>query len=202
MAAGGPGLAATAGSCGGTVQLVFQLSDQGNDLGQITLPFNLGQPGHPLQEEFEAMMPPDLPPAWSSMVPGGGATWTTTSNSPPNAVPPEVPDEPGDPVLPIGPPNTSVFAPALAGMGQSFLYSPLFIVINAQAQLYFRHAFAMSNTYDGGILEIAVGTQPFQDIVLAGGAFVQHGYNAVLNDRNPLGPRPGWSGDSGGRTRC
>ena len=32
----------------------------------------------------------------------------------------------------------------------------------------------------------------------AGGSFVEGGYNATLADNNPLGPRPGWSGNSGG----
>jgi hypothetical protein len=91
-----------------------------------------------------------------------------------------------------------VFVPDLAGVGQSALTSPLFVVQTPQAQVYFREAFDVSNAYDGGILEIAIGSGPFQEIVQAGGSFVEGSYNATLADNNPLGPRPGWSGNSGG----
>jgi hypothetical protein len=73
-----------------------------------------------------------------------------------------------------------------------------FPVATSQAQLYFRQAFRVSNAYDGCVLKIAIGSQPFQDILQAGGSFAQNGYNAVLNANNPLGPRPAWSGNSGG----
>src|SRR6266568_4286201 len=96
------------------------------------------------------------------------------------------------------PPNNSVLTPDPPGISQSYLTSTPIPVATQQAQLYFREAFNVSNAYDGLILEIAIGAQPFQDIIQAGGSFVLDGYNTVLKDNNPLGPRPGWSGNSGG----
>ncbi len=186
----GPGPSGS--SCGSTVQVVLQLSDQGTDLGQVSIPYRLGTPSHPLVEDFEEGGPA-LPPGWTSAATGADAAWTTTTNDPPN-----LPDLGEDDFSLPQPANTSVFIPDSPGNGQSFLISPPFTVGTDQAQLYFREAFAVSNRYDGCILEIAVGTQPFQEITQAGGSFVKDGYNVTLNDFNPLGPRPAWSGDSGG----
>jgi hypothetical protein len=117
-----------------------------------------------------------------------------TTNPPPNA-----PGTEGEDAAPLlGPANVSVFIPDTLGIGQSSLLSPPFPVATAQAQLFFLQAFSVSNGYDGCILEIALGTQPFQDITQAGGSFARDGYNSRLNDFNPLGLRPAWSGDSGG----
>ena len=60
------------------------------------------------------------------------------------------------------------------------------LVATSQARLYFRQAFVVSNAFDGGILEIAIGGQPFQEITQAGGSFVEDGDNTTLNDFNPL----------------
>lgn len=188
-----PGAPQAGASCGDTVQLTFQLSDQGVDLGQVTIPVTLGVTSHPLIEDFEELPPPGLSPGWTSAASGGDVPWTTTTNPPPNS--PQM----GSEGLFIPPPrNTSVMVPDSAGIGESTLTSPPFNVVTPQAQLYFREAFAVSNAFDGGILEIAIGSQPFQEIVQAGGSFVEGGYNVTLADNNPLGPRPGWSGDSGG----
>ena len=190
-ATGGPGPGPTGGSCGDTVQAVLQLQDQGVDLGQITVPFQLGKPSHPLVEDFDDSLPASgLPAGWFSAALGTGVPWNTTTISPPN-LPGAGEDSPGG-----EPPNNSAMVPDLPG--QSYLSSMPFQVLTPQAQLYFREAFIVSNSFDGLILEIAIGTQPFQDILQAGGSFVMDGYNTVLNDYNPLGLRPAWSGDSGG----
>jgi len=174
------------------VQAVFQLQDQGMNLGQVAASFRLGAPSHPLVEDFEVAPPLILPPGWTSVATGADSLWATTTNPPPN-----LPDFGEDAPLPSAP-NTSAVVSDAPGVGQSFLTSPPFTVATAQAQLFFRAAFVVSNAFDGGILEIAVGSLGFQEIVQAGGSFVKDGYNAVLNDFNPLGPRPAWSGDSGG----
>jgi len=181
------------GSCGDTVQAVFQLQDQGVDLGRVTVPFQLGEPSHPLVEDFDDALPASgLPNGWSSTATGTGVPWTMTTDEPAN-LPDTGEDSPLEP-----PPNNSVMVPDVSGSGQSDLTSAPFNVATPQATLYFREAFDVSNTYDGLVLEIAVGPQPFQDIIQAGGSFVMDGYNVVLNDNNPLGPRPAWSGNSGG----
>jgi hypothetical protein len=179
--------------CGGTMQVVLQLQDQGTDLGQVAVSYNLGMPSHPFVEDFEEMPPPALPPGWTSAATGAARPWMTTANPPDN-----VPDvgEDSPPIAPV--PNTSAMIPDNPGSGQSFLISPPFPIATSQAQLFFRESFSLVPRADGGILEIAIGSQSFQDIVQAGGSFVKDGYSAVLTDRNPLGPRPAWSGNSGG----
>src|SRR5205085_413867 len=54
--------------------------------------------------------------------------------------------------------------------------------------------------YDGGVLEIKIGTNVFTDILVAGGSFVTNGYTHTLstNFGNPLGGRRAWSGTSPG----
>jgi len=190
----GPGSA-----CGDTVEVVLQLNDGALNLGQVSVPFRLGTPSHPLREVFTEASVPALPRGWSTSASIFGDGWATTSNSPPNVVAGFDPDEPGDTSgFSASPPNVVAFAPALPGRDESVLVSPPFPVATSLAQLYFREAYSVSNLYDGCVLEIAVGSLPFTDILRAGGSFAQNGYNATLNDFNPLGLRRGWSGDSGG----
>lgn len=197
--AGGPGPAG--GSCGGTVDVTLQLSDQGTNLGQVKIPFQLGVPSYPLSEVFDENPTPSLPPNWSTSASGAEVPWVTTSNAPPNAIPSDAPDDSNVDDAPdlVYPPNVCAFTPAITGIGQSILFTAPFTVASSQAQLYFRQASIVSNAFDGCILEISSGVgQPFQDILAAGGSFAQNGYNFTLKDNNPLGPRSGWSGNSGG----
>ena len=184
-AAGGP--AGPSFSCGDTVQAVFQLQDQGMSLGQVTIPFKLGEPSHPLVEDFNDALPASgLPNGWSSSVVGSGVPWTVTTNQPANLA------DTGEDSPTPPPSNNSVMTPDPSGISQSYLTSAPFNVATPQAQLYFREAFVVSNAFDGLILEIAIGAQPFEDIIQAGGSFASDGYNMVLKDNNPLGPRHGW----------
>ena len=182
--AAGPG-------CGATVQATLQLQDGANDLGQVSASVRLGTPSRPLLETFQEARLPALPSGWTTSASGADPPWKSTTNLPPNAVvvtaPPPQPPDLYQPVP--APPTYSAWTSAPAGVGQSFLYSPPFPVATTQAQLYFRHAFAVSNVYDGGILELAIGNQGFQELTQAGGSFVQYGYNGQLADNNPLGPR-------------
>jgi hypothetical protein len=194
----GAGLAPP-GTCGGAGQFVMQLEDGGNDLGQVTVPFHFGVAGYPLREDFNEVAPPALPRGWASEASGADLRWTSSTNWPANAVHPEAPDEPVDQLPPFsGPPVFSAFTPDAAGSGESFLLSPVFTAVSPQAQVFFRQAFVMTNGYDGGILEISLGTQGFVEITQAGGSFAEGGYNSLLNQSNPLGPRAAWSGNSGG----
>src|SRR6185369_12383855 len=54
--------------------------------------------------------------------------------------------------------------------------------------------------YDGGVLEIKIGTSAFTDILTAGGTFSSGGYNSLIDPGygNPLAGRQAWSGNSGG----
>jgi hypothetical protein len=54
--------------------------------------------------------------------------------------------------------------------------------------------------YDGGVLEIKIGGGSFQDILAAGGSFVQNGYDHTIDGGfgSPIAGRQAWSGSSGG----
>jgi formylglycine-generating enzyme required for sulfatase activity len=187
-ATNGPAIAAavpsTSPACGQTVPLVFQLQDQSNNLGTITVPFHLGTPSHPFLQDFDQAQVPLLPPGWSTTNFSLAGTWVTTTNPPPNTVPG---DSDEDPMLP-GPVSINASTTA-SSLGQSYLTSPPFSIATSQAQVYFQQAFAVANTNDGCVLEISIGNTPFQELTQAGG---------VLTNGNPLGARPAWSGDSGG----
>ena len=60
----------------------------------------------------------------------------------------------------------------------------------------FRHNYNLESTYDGGVLEIKIGSGSWTDILAAGGSFVSGGYNSTLSTThsNPLGGRQAWSG--------
>jgi hypothetical protein len=73
-----------------------------------------------------------------------------------------------------------------------------FIPGSTRAEVYFQQSFSVSNKYDGCILEMSINGQAFQEFTQAGGTFLLNGYNTSLNDFNPLGLRPAWTGNSGG----
>jgi uncharacterized repeat protein (TIGR01451 family) len=54
--------------------------------------------------------------------------------------------------------------------------------------------------FDGGVLDIAIGSGSFTDIISAGGSFATGGYNGTLynGSGNPLGGSSAWGGNSGG----
>jgi hypothetical protein len=179
--------------CGQTVQAVFQLQDQGTNLGTISVPLQLGVPSHRLVEDFHEVQVPALAAGWSSTGTGDDLAWITTTNEPPN-----LPDSGEDDLGLPTEVTTSVFVCDTNGVGESILTSPPFMVATSLAQLSFRMAFLLPGSWDGGIMEISVGGQPFQEFLQAGGSFVQGGYGGILSLTNSLGPIPAWTGNSGG----
>ena len=75
-------------------------------------------------------------------------------------------------------------------------------------RLTFRHNFNLDASdvdlnvgFDGGVLEISFdGGNTFQDIIAAGGTFVQGGYNRTIaaDHGSPIAGRQAWSGSSDG----
>ncbi|PWU08704.1 MAG: hypothetical protein C5B50_28975 [Verrucomicrobia bacterium] len=177
---------------GDTVQLTFELQDQSNYLGQVSVPVRLGIPSYPVAQDFEAAQSPVLPAGWTSTNSGFASAWLTTTSPPVNTT-----GDGGEDEFAQVTTNTSVFTP-LQTAGQSSLTSPTFTVTSPRAQLYFLTAFSSSNLTDGCVLEISLGNQPFQGIIAAGGSFAQDGYNGVLTNGNPLAGQSAWTGDSGG----
>jgi hypothetical protein len=180
------------GTCGGTIMATLQLQDGSVSLGSVNFNFSLGQfiPVVPLTQNFDGVMPPALPANWLTSVEGDVAPWITANNvsdTPPNAA----------------------FAEATTNAGIADLFSPMISIVSSSAQLAFRNSYdlevdplAPSEAFDGGVLEIQIGTNAFSDILAAGGSFVSNGYNLTIapssTDDNPLPNRPCWSGDSSG----
>ncbi|MGB4949069.1 MAG: Calx-beta domain-containing protein, partial [Rhizobiaceae bacterium] len=130
------------------------------------------------EENFEAAS--SLPSGWSSSVTGVGVAWaitTTGTHSSPN----------------------SLFAPNPDDVGESILTSPVFTPTVDGRILSFWLKYATEFEYDGVVLEIDIGGGGFADILDAGGTFLAHGYNAILDNccSNSLSDRDAWSGYSG-----
>lgn len=169
------------GTCGGTISPVFQLQDGAANLGTITLNFPLGAPTSIAAQNFDGVTAPALPSGWSTTSSNAQSPWVTSTAASDTA------------------PN-SAFATDASSVGLDELISPAMAVPAAPTPLSFRNFYNTESGFDGGVLEIKIGTGPFSDIISAGGTFVSGGYNGKLSTlfKNPLGGRSAWTGNSGG----
>ncbi|MGB7202777.1 MAG: M36 family metallopeptidase [Pyrinomonadaceae bacterium] len=143
--------------------------------------FVLGQPVG-ITQNFDGVTPPALPAGWTTTQDVGTAiTWTTTATGPSSA------------------PN-SAFANDPATVNMSSLVSPSVAITSTSAQLKFKNKYITESTFDGMVLEMAIGAGAFQDIITAGGSFVSNGYNATISASfmSPIAGRMAWSGTSAG----
>ena len=149
-----------------------------------------------LDENFDAVTPPTLPPGWSATNAQGQPPLWVTSNS-------------GVPVPPADSPPNAALIDDPAVVSDKRLDSPGFQIWEASwAQLTFRHNFNLEASnmdpnlgFDGGVLEISIDCgNTFQDILAVGGNFLIGGYNRTIStDRgSPIAGRQSWSGNSGG----
>ena len=181
-----------AGTCGGEVAATLQLQDGNQNLGQLTYRFPLGKPVVVFTQNFDSVTAPALPADWSTMASNGVSAWvtsTTTHDTSPNAA---FADEPPLP-------------------GAEDLISPVIIITSPSAQLSFRHSYNteadpidVTEAYDGGFLEVQIGTNRFVDVIDAGGTFITGGYSHAIstgtNSDNPFHGKAVWGGNSGGFT--
>jgi uncharacterized repeat protein (TIGR01451 family) len=177
------------GSCGGTITPTFQLQDGNANLGTVTFTLPLGSLSAVFSENFDGVSTPALPSGWTSSGGGADAAWVTTSSAADSS------------------PNAA-FGTEAANVGSNALITAnITLPAGAASQLSFRNnynleakTFDTTTAYDGGVLEIKIGTGAFTDILTAGGSFVTGGYNRTISSsyRNPLGGRRAWSGNSGG----
>jgi hypothetical protein len=147
-------------------------------------------------ENFDAVVPPALPPGWLATNAQGSPPFWVASNS-------GVPLPPADTA-----PNAAVIDdPAV--FSDKRLDSPQFTFFEGGGvRLIFRHNFNLEASeqnqglgYDGGVLEVSSdGGNTFQDILAVNGSFVVGGYNrTIATDRgSPIAGRQAWSGNSGG----
>jgi hypothetical protein len=179
------------GTCGQPITATLRLQDGSLDLGVIDFRLQLGllSTGTNAIQNFDSVNPPALPAGWTTTASGAEAGWTTSAAASDTA-----------------PPN-AVFVADASNVGLSELISPRIPIISPAAQLLFRQNFGLdadrSRTnvaYDGGVLEIQIGSSAFADILSAGGSFIAGGYNRTINNSrgNPLSGRQAWSGNSGG----
>ena len=182
------------GTCGGALVATLQLQDGSANLGSLAFVIGLGQliPGTTLTQNFDSVTAPALPAGWTAALASGAQTdWissTTAVDSAPNAA----------------------FALDSSSLGANAMVSPVIPVATSSAQLTFRHNYNLemhtkgrsTTYYDGGVLEIKIGTGAFTDMLAAGGSFVAGGYNCTLSSSsgNSLGGRSAWGGTSSGWT--
>ncbi|HXD01618.1 MAG TPA: hypothetical protein VN048_19940, partial [Verrucomicrobiae bacterium] len=148
--------------------------------------YPLGSPVNIFSQNFDSVTAPALPSGWTTSASGVEVPWVT-EKSVVNTVP------------------NGAFVPDVTNIGLSYLISPTIAVPAGQAQLSFMNNYNLetgsgSDGYDGGVLEIKIGTGSFTDILTAGGSFVTGGYNSSIdtNYQNQLAGRAAWSGTSGG----
>ena len=158
-------------------------------------PFPCSQPVH-LEENFDSVTPPGLPPNWTATNAQGPAPLWVTSDS-------------GVPMPPADSPPNAAFIDDPAVVSDKLLDSEaIFLPGAATLSLTFRNNFNLEASnedpnlgFDGGVLELSTdGGNTFRDILVAGGTFVTGGYNRRISaDRgSPIAGRLAWSGNSDG----
>jgi uncharacterized repeat protein (TIGR01451 family) len=179
------------GNCGDAITPTLQIFDGPLFLGTVPFKFTLGVPATSFAENFDGVSAPALPAGWAASVTTNTVSlWVSSTNQHDSA------------------PN-AMFADEPPNRGIEDLLSPPISIVSSNAQLQFRNSYNTetdatidSKSYDGGILEIQVGTNAFTDILAAGGSFAAGGYVRTIstdtNDDNPLAGRQVWGGNSGG----
>jgi len=159
----------------------------GNSVTNASLRYyGLGAAQSVFAQNFDGVTASNLPSGWTATTSGAGSPWVTqaaSSDSSPN----------------------SIFSASVGAVGYADLVSPGITVGEGQAQLTFRNSYNFESGsggvgYDGGVLDIKIGSDPFVDIIASGGSFVSGGYNAVIDTtfQSPIAGRSAWSGSSGG----
>jgi hypothetical protein len=179
------------GTCGSAITAVLQLEDGSADLGTVSfsLPLGMFTSSVTFTGNFDNVTAPALPSGWSTSATGGASNWVTTtvsSDTPPN----------------------SAFAAEPPFPGLAKLVSPVIPIVSSSAHLSFRNQYNFETSpfdstlgYDGGNLEIQIGTGAFADILAAGGTFVAGGYTGTIDATdvdNPLAGEAAWTGQTAG----
>ena len=167
--------------CGSTITLTWLVNDGATNYPNVVKTFIVGTPVQ-VTENFDGVTAPNLPAGWTTTQDSGTTiTWTTTATGPNSA------------------PN-SAFANDPATVNMSSLVSPMVPISSTSSRLSFKNKYITESTFDGMVLEMAIGAGAFQDIITAGGSFVSGGYNATISTAfaSPIAGRMAWSGTSAG----
>ena len=167
--------------CGAAVNITINAT---SSLGptSFTRAIPTGKAVSSFTENFDGVTAPALPAGWSALSVQNGINFVTTTNNVNTA------------------PNAMFAANPTTVGGGSDLTSPTIPVTISGAILSFRNRYDTEAGWDGGVVEISVAGGAFQDIIAAGGAFVDNGYNGNLGAgiNNPLAGRSAWTGNSNG----
>lgn len=167
-------------TCGGNITLSFLVQYNGESQ-TVTKTYAIGTQQVSFTQNFDGVSPPTLPAGWTTTLSGSGMGWYTTTNTPSST------------------PNAA-FAGNPSTAGLSELESPAINISNANTRLEFNFNYNTELGFDGAVLEIKIGAGSYQDILAAGGSFIQNGYTRTFGNAtsNPLAGRMAWSGNSGG----
>jgi hypothetical protein len=165
--------------CMSSVTATLQVQESGSSTRDLTYSMPFGIPATIFSQDFDTAILPALPSGWTKTNTGTANPWYTSSITSDTA------------------PNDA-FVGEPSSISDSALISPSIAVPAGLAQLTFRHYYNLESTYDGGVLEIAIGGGPFQDIIAAGGSFVTGGYTGPISTfyGSAIAGRQAWSGSS------
>ncbi|MEQ1922207.1 MAG: M36 family metallopeptidase [Pyrinomonadaceae bacterium] len=175
--------------CGSVVTITLNVN---SSLGatSFTRTISVGTPVATFVQNFDSVVAPAVPAGWAVASEGAETLPWVSNASAPDTAPNSMFAAEIDPVTPSTGGSTSLTSPAMA-------------VTVPAAAFTFIHRYNTEPGFDGGVLDISIPSVnggAFQDIVTAGGTFLQNGYNSILpaTSTNTLGERAAWSGNSGG----
>jgi hypothetical protein len=166
--------------CGTTLQIPFMVTSD-NGTANVTVPLQVGAPTTTpsFTENFDGVVMPALPAGWTTTTTGSTtATWKTANTN----------------VVDSG---NYAFGADISTSADASLVSPTIAIGAGSQQLSFKHRYQTETTFDGGVLEISIAGGAFNDILAAGGSFVQGGYGASVSSSatgNALLRRRVWGG--------
>ena len=167
--------------CGTVLTLTLNVN---SSLGatSFTTVVAVGQPVQTFAENFDGVTAPAFPAGWTATPVQNGINFVTTTTGPDTV------------------PNAAFAADPTTVGGGSDLVSPSIPITSGAATVSFSNKYDTEPGWDGGVLDISINGGSFNDIVTAGGRFIQNGYNGILGAgaNNPVANRNAWSGNSGG----
>jgi hypothetical protein len=168
-------------ACGSALTLTLNVN---SSLGaaNFTRSILIGAPVTTATENFDTATPPTFPAGWTATSVSSGIVFVNSTFNPDTGA------------------NSAFAADPLTVGGGTDLTSPALPITASAATVSFRNRYDSEPGWDGGVLEISINGGAFQDIITAGGRFIQNGYNGTLGagTNNPLANRNAWTGNSNG----
>ena len=163
-------------ACGANVPVTLALADGGTLYPDAVWFLPTGAEEVLSEQNFDGTTQPALPAGWATATVTGYVKWATTGafcHSAPNSI--------------------YIYGSSISTDAR--LTTPAFSVPSSDCALTFFLLYNFESDYDGGVLEISIDGGDYADILAAGGAFVDGGYNGTVNPLaigNPLAGRNAW----------